>query len=84
MLINQVSKLIKSANTIDRGNYRAVDPGNLDNNIQKFVMSLELSDEEILNTFQLTLNGKHLTDEQARHFITIVRQETGRYQAGQN
>ncbi|MEK3723154.1 hypothetical protein [Paenibacillus sp. FSL H8-0034] len=84
MLINQISKLIKSANTIGRGKYRAVDPGNSDNNIQKFVRSLELSDEEILNRFQLTLNGKQLTDEQARHFIAIVRQEKGRYQAEQN
>lgn len=47
----------------------------LDDNIRNFVDQLELSDDEILSRFSLTIDGLKLTPEEARRFIAFVRAE---------
>lgn len=48
---------------------------NLDEPIREFVDQLELSDEELLHKFDLTIDGRKLTLEEARRFIAFVRAE---------
>ncbi|WP_240417796.1 hypothetical protein [Paenibacillus periandrae] len=80
MLINQISKLNRSDRIISRRKCKTVDSGNSSSLVQQFVKCLELSDEEILDKFQLTLDGQQITTDQARHFIAFVRQEVSRNQ----
>ncbi|WP_019422656.1 helix-turn-helix domain-containing protein [Paenibacillus sp. OSY-SE] len=40
-----------------------------------FAAGLELSDEELLKKFRLTVDGRELTEEEARRFIAFVRAE---------
>lgn len=40
-----------------------------------FTESLELSDEDILERFTLTIDGRKLTEEEAKRFIAFVRAE---------
>lgn len=47
----------------------------LDEQVRDFVDSLELSDSNILESFTLTIDGRELTDEEARRFIAFVRAE---------
>jgi transcriptional regulator with XRE-family HTH domain len=47
----------------------------LDSDVGQFVDKLELSDEEILDKFSLTIDGRELTPEEARRFIAFVRAE---------
>ncbi len=47
----------------------------LDSDVRKFSDELELADEEILNHFALTIDGRKLTAEEARRFIAFVRAE---------
>ncbi|MBJ6360270.1 helix-turn-helix domain-containing protein [Paenibacillus sp. GCM10012307] len=47
----------------------------LDDHIRDFVDQLELSDDEILEKFSLTIDGLKLTPEEARRFIAFVRAE---------
>jgi len=47
----------------------------LSDEIRNFTDKLELSDEEILKTFTLTIDGRELTEEEARRFIAFVRAE---------
>lgn len=47
----------------------------LDPEVRDFVDSLELSDEDILQKFALTVDGEKLTAEEARRFIAFVRAE---------
>lgn len=47
----------------------------LDDEVRKFVDSLELSDDNILEKFSLTIDGKKLTPEEAKRFIAFVRAE---------
>ncbi|MED4601685.1 helix-turn-helix transcriptional regulator [Paenibacillus validus] len=47
----------------------------LDPDIRSFVDQLELSDQQILERFQLTVDGKKLTPDEARRFIAFVRAE---------
>jgi transcriptional regulator with XRE-family HTH domain len=47
----------------------------LDADVGQFVDQLELSDEEILDKFTLTIDGRKLTPEEARRFIAFVRAE---------
>jgi transcriptional regulator with XRE-family HTH domain len=42
---------------------------------REFTDSLELSDQEILRKFNLTIDGKALTIEEARRFIAFIRAE---------
>lgn len=42
---------------------------------REFVDSLELSDQEIIKRFQLTIDGKALTAEEAKRFIAFIRAE---------
>jgi len=42
---------------------------------QQFVDQLELSDEDLLARFALTVDGRQLTEEEARRFIAFVRAE---------
>ncbi len=48
---------------------------NLDMEVKQFVDDLELSDEELLTKFTLTVDGRKLTEEEARRFIAFVRAE---------
>ncbi|BBH21829.1 transcriptional regulator [Paenibacillus baekrokdamisoli] len=48
---------------------------NLDDPIRSFVDQLELSSEDLLNNFELTIDGRKLTIEEARRFIAFVRAE---------
>jgi hypothetical protein len=47
----------------------------LDEDVGAFVDRLELSDEEILSKFALTVDGRQLSPEEARRFIAFVRAE---------
>ncbi|WP_201319226.1 helix-turn-helix domain-containing protein [Paenibacillus sp. EPM92] len=47
----------------------------LDEEVREFVDSLELSDDNILEKFSLTIDGKKLTPEEAKRFIAFVRAE---------
>lgn len=51
-------------------------PGShLDEDVRSFVDQLDLSDEEILNRFNLVIDGKQLTPDEAKRFIDFVRAE---------
>jgi len=72
--------LLKFANLFDVSvDYlvgRTTAPQNtLDENIRDFVDQLELSDEELLKNFTLTIDGRKLTLDEARRFIAFVRAE---------
>ncbi|AEI45229.1 helix-turn-helix domain-containing protein [Paenibacillus mucilaginosus] len=55
---------------------RTEDPHSvLDPEVRDFVDSLELSDEKIIGTFSLTIDGKKLTVQEAKRFIAFVRAE---------
>lgn len=45
----------------------------LEDDVRSFVNTLELSDEEILKRFALTVDGQTLTLEEAKKFIAFVR-----------
>jgi len=47
----------------------------LDENTRGFVDNLELSDDEILEKFSLTIDGLKLTPDESRRFIAFVRAE---------
>ncbi|MCQ6558904.1 helix-turn-helix domain-containing protein [Paenibacillus mendelii] len=47
----------------------------LDGPIREFVDQLELSNEDLLKQFDLTIDGRKLTPEEARRFIAFVRAE---------
>jgi transcriptional regulator with XRE-family HTH domain len=47
----------------------------MDEDVGQFVDQLELSDEEILSKFTLTIDGRKLTADEARRFIAFVRAE---------
>lgn len=47
----------------------------VDRDVQQFVDDLELSDAEILKKFNLMIDGRKLTDEEAKRFIAFVRAE---------
>jgi len=47
----------------------------LDPEIRQFADELELSDEQILENFSLTIDGRKLTADEARRFIAFVRAE---------
>jgi transcriptional regulator with XRE-family HTH domain len=47
----------------------------LDVDIRDFVESLDLTDENIMNKFSLTVDGRRLTPEEAKRFIAFVRAE---------
>ncbi len=55
---------------------RTNDPhSKLDPSIQLFQESLELADEQILEQFDLTIDGRKLTVEEAKRFIAFIRAE---------
>ncbi|MFD2611104.1 helix-turn-helix domain-containing protein [Paenibacillus gansuensis] len=43
--------------------------------VHDFVSELELSDEELLEKYNLMIDGKKLTKEEARRFIAFIRAE---------
>lgn len=47
----------------------------LDKEIQLFADHIELSDEEILMRFSLTVDGRELSSDEAKRFIAFVRAE---------
>ncbi|MWV44548.1 helix-turn-helix domain-containing protein [Paenibacillus sp. HJL G12] len=47
-----------------------MDPG-----VRDFVDQLELSDADLLEKFNLTVDGRSLTEEEAKRFIAFVRME---------
>ncbi|MCC3382052.1 helix-turn-helix domain-containing protein [Paenibacillus farraposensis] len=47
----------------------------LDSDVKEFVDQLELSDEDILQRFNLTIDGRTLSEEEAKRFIAFVRME---------
>ncbi|AJY73981.1 helix-turn-helix domain-containing protein [Paenibacillus beijingensis] len=47
----------------------------VDPNVRDFVDQLELSDNELLNKFALTIDGHKLTSEEAKRFIAFIRAE---------
>lgn len=55
---------------------RTNNPGSLlDEDVRAFTDQLELSDEAILSKFALTIDGKQLSEEEAKRFIAFVRAE---------
>jgi len=47
----------------------------MDREVGAFIDHLELSDEEILEKYTLTIDGRKLTAEEARRFIAFIRAE---------
>ena len=47
----------------------------LDQEVRKFSEGLELSDEELLEKFGLTIDGRKLSAEESKRFIAFVRAE---------
>lgn len=47
----------------------------MDSDVREFVDQLELSDEDILQRFNLTIDGRTLSEEEAKRFIAFVRME---------
>ncbi|MEK3785710.1 MULTISPECIES: helix-turn-helix domain-containing protein [Paenibacillus] len=47
----------------------------LPSEMQQFIDQLELSDKDILNRFNLTIDGRSLSEDEARRFIAFVRME---------
>lgn len=47
----------------------------LDEEVRGFVDALELSDREVLGKFELMIDGKPLSEEEAKRFIAFVRME---------
>ncbi|MFC5472163.1 helix-turn-helix domain-containing protein [Cohnella suwonensis] len=47
----------------------------LDAEVRQFTDELELSDEQLLQHFALTVDGRKLSPEEARRFIAFVRAE---------
>jgi transcriptional regulator with XRE-family HTH domain len=47
----------------------------LDAEVRSFVDGLELSDEDLLERFNLTVDGRKLTEDEAKRFIAFVRME---------
>lgn len=47
----------------------------LDENVQAFIDRLAQSDKTILNAFKLTLDGRALTEQEAKRFIAYIRSE---------
>lgn len=47
----------------------------LDPEVRSFVDGLELSDQDLLERFNLTVDGRKLTEEEAKRFIAFVRME---------
>jgi transcriptional regulator with XRE-family HTH domain len=47
----------------------------LDPEVRQFADELELSDEQLLDHFALTIDGRKLTADEARRFIAFVRAE---------
>lgn len=47
----------------------------LDSDVRQFADALELSDNELLEKFNLTIDGRKLTPAEARRFIAFVRAE---------
>lgn len=47
----------------------------LDNDVRDFVENLDLTDENILQKFSLTVDGRKLSPDEAKRFIAFVRAE---------
>ena len=47
----------------------------MDSETREFVDSLELADQDLLERFNLTIDGRKLTEEEAKRFIAFVRME---------
>lgn len=47
----------------------------LDTDVRQFADELELADDQLLDHFALTIDGRKLTAEEARRFIAFVRAE---------
>lgn len=47
----------------------------LDSDVRQFSDELELSNDQLLDNFALTIDGRKLTAEEARRFIAFVRAE---------
>lgn len=54
---------------------RTDDPQNKNSHVTEFIDNLELSDEKILERFNLTVDGRELSPEEAKRFIAFVRAE---------
>jgi len=52
---------------------RSNEPSVIDAKVQEFVDQLELSDQDLLDKFSLTIDGKPLTPEEAKRFIAFIR-----------
>lgn len=62
--------------TIDYLLGRTNDPSmKLDDDVKQFVDRLELSDDEIMEKFMLTIDGRRLSLEEAKRFIAFIRAE---------
>ncbi|KKO51000.1 helix-turn-helix domain-containing protein [Paenibacillus sp. DMB20] len=48
---------------------------NMDSDAREFADSLELSDEDLLERFNLMIDGRKLTEDEAKRFIAFVRME---------
>jgi len=47
----------------------------MDDDVRHFVDDLELSDDKLLERFNLTIDGRSLSEEEANRFIAFIRME---------
>ncbi|MNP14368.1 HTH-type transcriptional regulator ImmR [compost metagenome] len=47
----------------------------MDEGVREFVDQLELADDKILERFNLTIDGRSLSEDEAKRFIAFVRME---------
>ena len=47
----------------------------MDDDVRHFVDELELSDDKLLEKFNLTIDGRSISEEEAKRFIAFIRME---------
>ncbi|MEC0092636.1 helix-turn-helix domain-containing protein [Paenibacillus macquariensis] len=47
----------------------------MDDDVRHFVDDLELSDDKLLEKFNLTIDGRSISEEEAKRFIAFIRME---------
>ncbi|MFB5674315.1 helix-turn-helix domain-containing protein [Paenibacillus terreus] len=50
-------------------------PNDMDPEVKQFIDHLELSDKDILSRFNLMIDGRSLSEEEAKRFIAFIRME---------
>ncbi|MGZ9583873.1 helix-turn-helix domain-containing protein [Paenibacillus marinisediminis] len=73
-ILNQLADIFEVSIDYIIGRTHRIQPA-LSEDVRGFVDKLELSDEDLLKSYKLMVDGRELTDEEARRFIAFVRAE---------